>query len=213
MSPARDKPAETAHEAGHGARHAKSRVAFDVIRADARLKQLHGRVSIGDGPLARAVNAHGILAVLFDGRLQLGRHQVERFLHGSGRQLAVLADQGRLEAVFPVQRHDRVIVLDASESPVYFRVRIALHGPGPVVFDADQEPTSRTAEPARRFLPRQAIERDIDLRGREDDSRKRRLRGRDERPCASRLDACSLPAFLRLERRHQRDASTPFERQ
>ncbi|MNZ60499.1 hypothetical protein D3C78_785700 [compost metagenome] len=154
--------AESAHETRHGRCHAVARIRVDVVGAKAALEQLGGGIAFPDRPLARTEHAHGCRPLVLDRFLELLGHDVEGHVPGHMLELAFLgvlavlhAQHGLGQAVLAVHDLGQEIALDAVETAVHFRFRVALRGHHAVVLDGHHHAAARAAEAARRLGPGQ----------------------------------------------------------
>ena len=180
---------EGAHKAHHRRGHAVPGVGIKVVGAEPRLHQLGGGIAFPHRPLSGTEHAHagdavGLLQLLFP----LLRHDVEGLLPTDRREAAVFivlavahAQQRLCQPVLAVHDFRQEIALDAVQTAIDRRIRVALRGDHAPVLHADQNAAASTTEPAHALVPADFARADsLRLRHRRQGNaccRRRRARG------------------------------------
>ena len=146
---------ELREESRHRARHAEPRVGFEVVAAQPALHPFQRRVAVEDGPLSRAVHAHGAGAVLVERGLEARGDQVQRFVPRDAREAAVGGSLLRIQQpVLAVEQAWQVVALDAQQPLVHRAGLVAAHGDDAPLLHAHHHAAAGAAEAARRLGPR-----------------------------------------------------------
>ena len=151
---------ESTHEANDRRGHAMAGIGVNVVGAETGLHQLGGSIAFPDGPLAGAEHADGGRPLLFQGRLELLGHDVERLIPADGGEVAILVElavlhpQHRLgQAILAVHDLGEEVALDAVEATVDRRIGVALSRHDPTILRAHQHGAAGTAEAAGSLIP------------------------------------------------------------
>ncbi len=137
-----------------------ARIGIDVVGAEAGLEQLRGGIAFPDRPLSGAEHADAARPALLQRGLEFLRHDVEGFVPGDRRELAVLVvfavglAQHRLgQAVMAVHDLGKEIALDAVEAAIDLGLDVAVGGDHAVVLGRDHHAAAGAAEAAGGLVP------------------------------------------------------------
>ncbi len=152
--------AEHAVERRHCRGHAVARVGVEVVGTETGLEQLVHGVAFVDGPLPGTEHRHSARPLFRVGLAELALHLVEGLLPGHRHELALLVElavlhpqQGLRQAVLAVEDLAVEVALDAVQSLVHRRSRVALGGDDAAVLGGHHDAAAGTAEAAHRLVP------------------------------------------------------------
>ena len=152
--------AECAHEARDGRGHAMARIGIDVVAAEPGLVKFCGGIAFPHRPLAGSEHPDRTGPVVLEGRLPLFFHDVEGLFPRDRGELAVLvvlavlhAQHGLGETIRPVHDLGQEVALDAVQSPIDRRIRIALGCDHPTVLHPDEHRAAHAAKSACSLVP------------------------------------------------------------
>jgi hypothetical protein len=135
-------------ETGHGRRHAQPRVRIDVIRREASLHELLGRVTLGNRPLSTAIHREAARTLL-DARGDRG----DGLLPRDRNQCAALAQERASQPVLAVEREADVIALHAQKPAVHLGLGVSGDRHDLAALDAHFDVAAGAAEAAGRLVP------------------------------------------------------------
>ena len=140
------------HVAADGRGHAQARVPLHVVRADARLEELVRRVGLLREPLAGAVEADRVRAVLRDRGPESRSDEPHRLVPARRDELAALAHERAQAAIRRAHDLREQEALQTEEAAVMV-LAVALDREHLAVADADVKPAAGAAVPAHALHP------------------------------------------------------------
>ena len=138
------------NKARHGTCHTGTGIALHIVRANARTENLlHGVSFFGKG-LTGTIEAYGIRAVIFNGLLEFGHHQIHGFVPTGFHELTIFSYQRMQQAVLGIHNLRQQDALHAQPAFVDRTIRVAFYSHNLAAGNTGQHPAAGatvTADP------------------------------------------------------------------